>query len=128
MVDLKALFRENRQKMHEKDEYPELHFRSMLNEAAEVEDSTAQNRETVLKLFRDCLKRVTESDLNDLHAVCMMLVWRARFYTTDAERIFTGMELAKARNPAISPREAATASMVDYIAWWVATQMRLASC
>ncbi|WP_233874328.1 hypothetical protein [Paraburkholderia adhaesiva] len=106
----------------------ELHFRSQFNEATEGEDTTAPNRDTVLKLFRECLKHITESDLNDLYAVCLKLVCRARFYTTDAERILTGMELARARNPSLSPREAATASIVDYIAWWVAAQMRLASC
>ncbi|MBB5409296.1 hypothetical protein HDG34_003237 [Paraburkholderia sp. HC6.4b] len=119
---------ESNQRYNKVIELLELHFRSQLNEATEGEDTTAQNRDTVLKLFRDCLKHVTESDLNDLYAVCLKLVCRARFYTTDAERILTGMELARARNPSLSPREAATASIVDYIAWWVATQMRLASC
>lgn len=119
---------ESNQRYNKIVELLELHFRSQLNEATEGEDTTAQNRDTVLKLFRECLKHVTESDLNDLYAVCLKLVCRARFYTTDAERILTGMELARARNPSLTPREAATASIVDYIAWWVASQMRLASC
>jgi hypothetical protein len=119
---------ESNKRFNKIKELLELHFRSQLAEVTEGEDATAQNREIILKLFKEQLKLVRDSDLDDLHALCLTLVCRSRFYKTDAERILLGIEQAKKENPTISVREAAAASVVSYIAYWVSTQFKVVDC
>jgi hypothetical protein len=103
----------------------DLHFRAQLSEVTDGDEATANNRETVLRLFKECLAKLRESDLNDLYNACLFLVCRARFFKTDAERILVGIEQAKRENPDMSVREAAAASIINYVAYWVGTQLKV---
>lgn len=103
----------------------EKHFREQLFAATEDDPAVTGNREMVLKLFRDQLEQVGEAELDDLYHLCLRLVCRSRFVQTDAERILSGIERAQKDNPELDVREAAAISVIDYIAYWVAAQLKV---
>lgn len=106
-------------------EFIRLHFFAQLAEIAHTTEGAESNIAQVKNLFDVVMRDVRDSDLDDLHNLCMKIVCRARFYKTDAEMILTGISNAMKDNPQISPREAATISAINYVAVWVARQMQL---
>lgn len=106
-------------------EFIRLHFYAQLAECAHTDEGLENNLTQVKNLFEVVMRDVRDDDLNDLHNLCMKIVCRARFFKTDAEMILTGISNAMKDNPQISPREAATISAINYVAVWVARQMKL---
>ncbi|EKD22709.1 MAG: hypothetical protein ACD_84C00001G0001, partial [uncultured bacterium] len=100
-------------------------FSTSMREITEGEEATLANRELIIKLFMEQLERVREDELTDIWTVCLKLVCRSRFFRTESERILLGIERVKKENPAIDVREAATVSVIEYIAFWVSTQMKI---
>lgn len=100
-------------------------FTKQLNSNADTEEFSANNREIVLKSFKEQLNQVKEVELNDLYSLCLKLACRSRFRHTDAERILSGIEQIKKNNPNVSVREAAAVSMISYVSYWLSTQMKV---
>lgn len=102
-------------------------FEAQIQTLSDPDEANANNLTQVMKLFEEQLDNVRVDELENLWGVCLRLVCRSRFYRTDAERILTGVERAKKANPEIDVREAAAASMIEYIGHWVASQLRFES-
>lgn len=102
-------------------------FEKQIREAGDefYEEATIGNRETVIKRFREMLDDVSIDETQDLWNIALKLVCRSRFARTDAERILAGIERVIRENPEIDVREAAAVSLIDYIAYWVASQMKV---
>lgn len=88
-------------------------------------DLNAYNREKVLSLFEEEIKKVRGPDLDNLSLVCMRLICRTRFPDTDAEDFLTKMVELQSTNPSLAPTEIATLAAIDYIAGCVASQIVL---
>lgn len=101
------------------------HFESQMRSISEGEEATLANRETVLKLFREQVAQMRTDDMADLWTLCLKLVCRSRFFRTDAERILSGIERVKRENPNIDVREAAAVSVIEYIGYWVSSQLKV---
>jgi hypothetical protein len=101
------------------------HFQEQMRRTTEGEEATISNRETVIGLFTEQLSRVREDELTDIWTICLKLICRSRFARTEAERILLGIERIKKENPNTDIRECAAVSMIEYIAYWVSTQMKL---
>jgi hypothetical protein len=118
---------ESNQRFNKTKSFIELHFNSQLAEIAGTEEATQHNIEGVRRLFEGVMAGVRDSDMENLYALCLKVVCRARFYRSDAELILTGIEAAKRENPQLSVREAATISSISYVAAWGARMMKLVS-
>ena len=105
------------------------HFTSQIREVGDdgFEAATTGNREGVLGRFRDLLGDLNEDDLKDLWGSCLKLICRSRFSRTEAERILGGIERIKRDNPTIDVREAAAVSVIEYVAFWLASQFKVES-
>lgn len=89
------------------------------NEATEVKVT----RQQMLDVFNEELNRFTEADLSKPYDFALRLVCRSRFPYTDAERILGGIDKVVKQNPNMNVSEAATISIIDYIAYWISTQI-----
>lgn len=83
--------------------------------------------QTVITKFKEELDKLKTSDTTDIFNTCMLLVCRARFYYTDAEKILIGINLAVKANPNIDIREAALLSSIEYVVDYISDQMRITS-
>lgn len=92
------------------------------------DDPTLLNREKVIELFREELKKVSNEDIegDNLWSVCMRLVCRSRFVMADAEQVLNDIQRYTKKHPEIAKREAAAMAYLDYISRWVASQMKIA--
>lgn len=100
-------------------------FRQQLREIDADEAARIPDIDVVSRKFEELLQDVVEDEMSCLYTLCLKLVCRARFARTEAERILAGIDSVKKKNPNLEIREAATISIVSYIAWWVATQMQV---
>lgn len=83
--------------------------------------------QTMTTKFQEELLKLKSTDLDDIFNTCMLLVCRARFYYTDAEKILTGINLAVKANPHIDIREAALLSSIEYVVDYISDQMKLSA-
>lgn len=83
--------------------------------------------QTMTSNFKKELELLKSGDLSDIFNTCTILVCRARFYYTEAEKILTGINQAVKANPAIDIREAALLSSIEYVVDYVSDQLRLGS-
>lgn len=100
-------------------------FRQQMREIEAEETANIQDPAAVIRKFDELLDEVTEDDMECLYTLALKLVCRSRFARTEAERILAGIDRVKRKNPSLEPREAATISIISYIAWWVASQMQV---
>lgn len=100
-------------------------FQEQMREVPEDEEHTLGNRETVIKAFAEQLTYVREDELTDIWTTCLKLICRSRFSRTEAERILLGIERIKKENPNIDIRECAAISVIEYVSFWMASQMRV---
>lgn len=77
------------------------------------------------KLLECEIAKVTSAEMEDPYGVATKLVCRTRFFYTEAEQILTGIEAVMKENPDIEPREAATISVLLYVADYIADQLAL---
>lgn len=103
----------------------EKHFLEQIREVSDPSNANLAERDVSYRLFREELAKVAESEFADLWPLCLKLVCRARFFKTDAERILGGIDRIKKENPAVDVREAAAVAMIDYVAVWVASQLKV---
>ena len=101
------------------------HFEEQIRVVPAGEEATLGNRENIVKEFNNQLNQVRSSEFNDLFPLCLKLVCRSRFSQTSAETILEGIERVQKENPNIDVREAAAVSAIEYIAQWMASQMKL---
>lgn len=78
------------------------------------------------KLLEAEVNKLSSAEISDPYGVAVRLVCRARFFYTDAESILSGIEAVMKEHPNISPREAASISVLFYVADYIADQMLLA--
>lgn len=81
--------------------------------------------EKIKNLFLEQLDRVTTNDMADIPSTCVRLVCRSRFFYTDAEDILVTMMKVAAQNPGIDPQEAALIATIEYVARYIASQMKI---
>lgn len=77
------------------------------------------------KLLEAEVAKITSAEMQDPYGVAVKLVCRTRFFYTEAEQILSGIEAVMKENPNIEPREAATISVLLYVADYIADQMVL---
>lgn len=96
-------------------------FRSQL-----IEDQDPElNREALLRTFQEKLQTVSEADLECLYTLSLRLICQTRFPQTDAEEILLGINRVAKENPKLELREAAAIAVIEYIATWIAQQMKV---
>jgi hypothetical protein len=81
--------------------------------------------QTVANIYKQELEKLKTADIADIFNVCMLLICRARFYYTDAEKILVGINSAVKADPNIDVREAALLSSIEYVVDYISDQMRL---
>jgi hypothetical protein len=97
-------------------------FRTQMRDMADDERANI-DVEKAINRFDVLLDDVVESELDCLYTIALRLVCRSRFIRTEAERILGGIDRIKKKNPELDIREAAEISVIEYVAWWVATQV-----
>lgn len=102
-------------------------FRRQLQEVVEEERAALGNLDFVQKRFDDELEDAVDADLDDLYGLALCLICKARFPQSSAYDILSGIERVKKANPTLDVREAASLSVIEYIAKWVAVQMQVRS-
>lgn len=83
--------------------------------------------------FEQNAAKILEEEVEDLRAadmqmpydVALRVVCRSRFFYTGAEKILSGIQAVIEENNKIEPREAATISVITYVADYMANQMTL---
>jgi hypothetical protein len=81
--------------------------------------------EAAISRFDKLLEDVCEADMDCLYTLSLRLVCRSRWPRSEAERILSGIDRIKKKNPSLDVREAAAISVIEYVAWWVASQMQV---
>lgn len=112
---------ENNNRLNRVKELFGLHFRSQLTTC---EDVNANMIDLVVKRFNDEVETIRLDDLKELHMTTLKLVCRSRFAHTECERILMGIEHARQNFPDAPIEECAAVAAIDYVAHWVATQMK----
>lgn len=120
-ASLQATIESNRRFQRTKEVLHKVFFEE-LRGITEGDEAVEGNRQMIMKLFEEQLAATREEELGDLWALCLRLVCKSRFFRSDADVILRGIERARKQNPSLSVREAATVSMIEYIASWVAGQ------
>jgi hypothetical protein len=96
--------------------------------AAVADDPVAQNSAPgMIMIFDELLEAVRDDEFADMYGLSLRLVCAARFAHTDAEFILTQIAAITKENPGVPVREAAAVATINYIARWVASQLKLHS-
>lgn len=101
------------------------HWKNMMNDETEHDPETQANRQVIVSRFTKILDEMPASEFDDLYNAAMKLVCRSRYPASGAEELLTGLERAKAANPNLTTREAASLSAMEYICSWIATQVEV---
>lgn len=99
-------------------------YEDMLNREENEEGIKLNAREIfdLMKAFKDNLECLTIQDSQNLYTTCLKLVCRTRYASYPAEAFLLRMEEISRTQPKLSPREAGTIAMLDYICDWVSSQ------
>jgi hypothetical protein len=97
-------------------------FRQQMRDMDDAERANIDVEKAITR-FDVLLDDVVESDMECLFTLALRLVCRSRFIKSEAERILSGIERVKKKNPQLDVREAAAISTIEYVAWWVSTQV-----
>jgi hypothetical protein len=99
-------------------------YEDMLNREENEEGVKLNDREVfeLMKAFKDNLECLSIQDSQDLYTTCLKLVCRARYANYPAEPFLLRMEEIARTQPKLTPREAGTIAMMDYICDWVSSQ------
>lgn len=81
--------------------------------------------QTAAKILEDEVEDLRAADMQMPYDVALRAVCRSRFFYTSAEKILSGIEAVIEENDKIEPREAATISVIMYVADYMADQMTL---
>lgn len=93
--------------------------------AASHDEMPLNEREDILRRFKAALAMTRQDEIKDLFCWGLRLLATSWFWRTDAYRILSSICDIKAANPDMDPREAAAIAAIDYITYWVSTQMML---
>jgi hypothetical protein len=117
---------ENNDRFRRTKEYLDLFFRKSMQDKLQANEPGYSTTECAqyIEMFTEQLEQLNEADVNNLYTAALKLVCRSEFYKTDSERILVGIEEAKTVSPNISVREAAAISIINYIAYWVSSQIK----
>lgn len=121
-----ALTVENNLRFTRTKEFLDMFFRNSLEEkmANNTPGYSAGECQQYIELFKNELSALNTDDVVALYPAALKLLCRSEFYRTDAERILTGIEETKRALPDMDVREAATISVINYVAYWVASQIK----
>jgi hypothetical protein len=86
-----------------------------------------QDREFCKQRFDAALAITKESEVTDLYSWALRLMCDSWFYKTDAFQILDGINRIKAHSPEADVKEAAAVATLEYIAYWISTQFKVAS-
>lgn len=98
-------------------------FADQMRNPDPAEELNAEGAQRIINAFEEALEQLVIGDFDDLYTTCLKLVCRTRFPRTQAERILSGIERVKKENPTVDVREAAAVSVLEYVSYWVSTQM-----
>lgn len=87
------------------------------------EDFPLHERASSNAMIKRLAQATTAKDFDDLNDLAMTLTCKARFYKTDAYDILKGIARARQTNPSLSPSEAATISVTEYVCRWIGKQL-----
>lgn len=93
--------------------------------AATHEEMPMQEREQIARRFSNALNTSKVDEIKDLYLWGLRLLATSWFYKTDSYRILKDVCDIRAANPRLDVREAAAVATINYIAYWVASQMQL---
>lgn len=96
-------------------------FRKQIVEANDPE----LNKEAAIKTFEEQLDYIRESGMECIYSLSLKLICRSRFANTDAENILLSINRISKDNPKLDIREVATIAVIEYIATWVTSQLRV---
>lgn len=105
-------------------EMAEVEFSRMMAEATHKE-MPLNEREDIMRRFKVALACSRQEETKDLFAWGLRLIATSWFYKSDAYRILKSISEVCAANPGLEPREAAAIAAIDYITYWVSSQMVL---
>jgi len=99
-------------------------YEDMLNREENEDGIKLDAREIfeLMKAFKDNLECLSIQDSQDLYTTCLKLVCRTRYDNYPAEPFLLRMEEIARSQPKLTPREAGTIAMMDYICDWVSSQ------
>lgn len=89
------------------------------------EEEDAQHQKKITENLEKELLAVTLSDQQDLIRCVARIVSKARYYHTDAYKVIVSIDEATKLNPSLSVEDAVLMASYEYIADYVAAQMRL---
>lgn len=98
-------------------------YREQLVDLDESEVRMVGSIEGAVKKFEEMLIDVNQTDIDNMYSLALRLICRSRFFYSNAEEILGGIERIKLASPELSVREAATVSVTEYAAGWLATQL-----
>ncbi len=102
----------------------EILFAAFRNQLIDESDETL-NREALLTAFKDQLQTISESELECLYTLSLKLICRSRYPQSDAEEILLTINRVAKENPKLEMREAAAVAVIEYIANWIAEQLKV---
>jgi hypothetical protein len=103
-------------------------FESIINRPDEDGNQPDINQvKNFVEKFQLEMRDVNVGETQDLHCVCLKLLCRTLYSNTASEFLLSRMDEEAKRNPDIPPREAATVATLEYINYWIASQMMVKS-
>jgi hypothetical protein len=103
-------------------------YNDLVNNLKETKDNIAPEsaRELIMKKVDEEIAHFAHRILDDLDHLALHLVAKAKYYYTAAYTILSEMQEVARKNPDIDPREAATLSLVNYMAEYLEFQLEAA--
>ena len=86
-------------------------------------DMPLNERENIARLFKVELNKTTIDETRDLNCWALRLIAKSWFYKTDAYRILKSICDLRVTNPDLDAREAAAIAAIEYITYWISSQM-----
>ena len=93
--------------------------------AASHDEMPLHEREDILRRFKAALNMSRPEETKNMFAWGLRLLATSWFYKTDAYRILKSISDIREANPELEAREAAAIAAIDYISFWVSSQMTL---
>lgn len=93
------------------------------NQELDARNTFSMNATSMAKDAQNAIDALSSEELKNVAQSCLLVMCRARFPYTDAEKFLTAMNEASVANPAIDPREAALIATIELISDYVCAQL-----
>lgn len=95
-------------------------------EAGEAAQYGAErNIKEIYTLFVNEMRKLSDTELQDINDAVLKLLCASRFKDTDAYKLMSRIAFHRKDNPSLSAREAATIATIEYITDWTYSQIRV---